>query len=59
MKKFVVDKKNFDLPIHEIIDPNVYVYKTKVIAILSIKGTQGEQKRKLLRSPKGGYMLSR
>ena len=46
-----------DIPTVEIIDPHAYVTTCRVIANVVIKGTQGEQKRKILRTKNGGYMF--
>ena len=52
------DIESQDIPIIEVVDPYAYVTSSKVIAVLSIKGTHGEQKkRKLLRTINGGYVM--
>jgi aspartate carbamoyltransferase regulatory subunit len=46
-----------DIPLIEIIDPHAFVTSNKVIANVKIKGTRGEQTRKILRTKNGGYMF--
>lgn len=46
-----------DIPLIEIIDPHAYVTSNKIIANVKIKGTRGDQTRKILRTKKGGYMF--
>ena len=47
-----------DIPVIEIVDPYAYVHSNKIIAYVAIKGTNGKQRRKLLRTKKGGYLMS-
>ena len=45
------------IPNVEIMDPNNYVTSNKIIAHIIIKSPQGEHKRPLVRTKKGGYMM--
>ena len=46
-----------DISVVDIIDPYAFVSTCKIIAVLKIKGTCGEQIRQLFRTTKGGYVL--
>lgn len=45
------------VPDVEIIDSNAYVTANKIIAHIIIKSPQGDQKRPLVRTRYGGYMM--
>jgi hypothetical protein len=46
-----------EIPVFEIIDPYGYVHSNRVIAYIQIKGTNGNQRRELVRTKKGGYIM--
>lgn len=46
-----------EIPEIVIIDPYAYLTKGRVIANVLIKGTQGDQRRKILKTSKGGYLF--
>lgn len=50
------DKNDF-VPDVKVTDPNAYVSSTKVIAHIIIQSPNGEQKRPLVRTKNGGYMM--
>jgi hypothetical protein len=45
-----------DVPTIEINDPYAYVTGNKVIALILIRGLQGDRTMPLVRTKKGGYM---
>lgn len=45
------------VPVVQVIDDNVYVTSNKIIAHIIIKSFQGEQRRPLVRTKNGKYMM--
>ena len=51
------DDTNNIIPTVEIEDPYDYVSTNKIIANIIINGKQGRERRPLIRTKKGGYMM--
>ena len=52
------EKMEWEIPVYEITDPYAYVHASRVIAHIDIIGTNGRQKRKLMRTKNGCYLMT-
>lgn len=57
IEKIIVEQVQDNIRVIEIDDPYEYVTSNKVIAYMRIGTRNGQQKRKLIRTKNGGYMM--